>query len=288
MAGSRLQAKLRGLAAKRRQTHCNNNETHTQPTQDTGDHMRKRPHDPLTSTSSASKLLKEEANKKPAMTGTPPETRPVETRQQPANNNIDRYTHEQGGHNQPTPGRETPGGDDSHISNTTPTPTKNNVIKRTRRHRTIPWSPAGDLITIYESEDEIKLGENPVGTHTPHRQRAGDVDRETAPTVRRRLMLDGTPPIENTHPSTSHGKPAQNSPAESTPSPTPRAPGDGTNYPYQAQVVSGTDGKVTTTSIQTATKTRHRQTSNAGGMTPADRLLSAIGARRPPLLPDRS
>jgi hypothetical protein len=288
MAGSRLQAKLRGLAAKRRQTHCNNNETHTQPTQDTGDHMRKRPHDPLTSTSSASKLLKEEANKKPAMTGTPPETRPVETRQQPANNNIDRYTHEQGGHNQPTPGRETPGGDDSHISNTTPTPTKNNVIKRTRRHRTIPWSPAGDLITIYESEDEIKLGENPVGTHTPHRQRAGDGDRETAPTVRRRLMLDGTPPIENTHPSTSHGKPAQNSPAESTPSPTPRAPGDGTNYPYQAQVVSGTDGKVTTTSIQTATKTRHRQTSNAGGMTPADRLLSAIGARRPPLLPDRT
>ena len=102
-------------------------------------------------------------------------------------------------------------------------------------------------------------------------------------------MLDGTPPIENTRPSTSHGKPAQNSPAESTPSPTPRAPGDGTNYPYQAQMVSGTDGKVTTTSIQTATNlsTRRRQTSNAGGMTPADRLLSAIGAHRPPLLPDR-
>ena len=131
MAGSRLQAKLRGLAAKRRHAHCNNNETHTQPTQDTGDHMRKRPHDPLTSTSSASKLLKEEANANPAMTGTPPEMRPVETRQQPANNNIDKYTHEQDGHNQPTPGRKTPGGDDSQTSNTTPTPTKNKVIKRT-------------------------------------------------------------------------------------------------------------------------------------------------------------
>ena len=110
-------------------------------------------------------------------------------------------------------------------------------------------------------------------------------------------MLDGTPPIEKTRPSTSHGKPAQNSPtppAESTPSPTPQAsapvgPGGGTNYPYQAQVAPGTDGKVTTTPIQTAKtpSTKHRQTSNDKGMTPADRLLSAIGARRPPLLPDR-
>ena len=150
-----------------------------QTNQDTVDHIRKRPHDPFTGASPTSKLLKEEVNAKPAPTDTPPEKRPAEKRQQPVNNNIDRYTHEQGRSNQSTPDQEPPEEDDPPITNTTPTPTKSEVIKRTRRRHAVPWSPTGDLITIYESEDEIKLEENPVGTHTPHRRRTSDRDCES-------------------------------------------------------------------------------------------------------------
>ena len=166
--------------------------------------------------------------------------------------NIDEYTNEQGRSNQSTPGQEPPEEDDSPITNTTPNPTKSNVIKRTRRHHAVPWSPAGDLITIYESENEIKLEENPVGTHTPHRRRAGDRDCETAPTVRRRLMLDDqTPLVEKTRLSTSSGEPAQNlptPPAESTPSPAPRAPAPvspdgGTSHPTQTPMATRTEAK---------------------------------------------
>ena len=77
-AGSQLRSKLRSLAARRRQAHDNNNETHTQTNQDTVDHVRKRPHDPFTGASSTSKLLKEEVNAKPAQTDTPPEEHPAE------------------------------------------------------------------------------------------------------------------------------------------------------------------------------------------------------------------
>ena len=199
--------------------HANNNETHTQPTQDTVDHIRKRPHDPLTGTSSASKLLKEEVNAKPATTDTPPEKHPTEKRQRPVNNNIDKYTHEQGRSSWSTPDQKTPEEDDPLITNTTPTPIKSDVIKRTRKRQKVPWNPAGDLITIYESEDEVKLEENPIDTHTPHRRQAGDRDYESTPTVRRKLALDDQMP--------------------------------------------------------------------SVGMTPTERLLSSIGARRPPPLPDR-
>ena len=55
------------------------------------------------------------------------------------------------------------------------------------------------MITIYESEDEVKLEENLVDTHTPHRRQADNGDFELVPSVRRRLMLDDrTPPVEET------------------------------------------------------------------------------------------
>ena len=111
------------------------------------------------------------------------------------------------------------------------------------------------------------------------------------------MLDDRTPLVEKTRLSTSPGEPAQNlptPPAESTPSPTPRAPApvspdSGTDHPTQTHVATGTDGKATTTPLQTAEtlSTKQRQTSNDEGMTPAVRLLSSIGARRPPPLPDR-
>ena len=163
MAGSRLQDKLRDLAAKRRQAYSNNNGAHTQPTQDTIHHVRKRPYDPPTGTSSASKLMKEEVNAKPATADTTPEEHPAKERQRPINNNVDRYTHEQGASSQPAPDQEPPKEDDPPPTTTTPTSTKRNVAKRTRRYHA-----RGDLITIYELDDEVKLEENLVDTHTLH------------------------------------------------------------------------------------------------------------------------
>ena len=78
MAGSRLRDKLRDLAAKRRQAYSNNNGAHTQPAQGTIDHIRKRPYNPPTRTSSASKLMQEEVNAKPATADTTPEKHSTE------------------------------------------------------------------------------------------------------------------------------------------------------------------------------------------------------------------
>ena len=55
------------------------------------------------------------------------------------------------------------------------------------------------MITIYESEDKIKLEEGPTDTQTPHRRQADKEDLESIPSVRRRLMLDDqTPPVKET------------------------------------------------------------------------------------------
>ena len=175
-AGSQLRNKLRNLAARRRRAHDNNNETHTQTNQDGADNVRKRPHSTLTGINPTSGLLEGEANAKPTEADTPPEEYPVERRQQPANNNIDRYTHEQGNSNQSILYQETPEKDDPPITSTGTTTAGRKVIKRTVRCRTTTWTPPGDLITIYESEDEVKLEENQVGAHTPRRRRTGDGD----------------------------------------------------------------------------------------------------------------
>ena len=189
-AGSQLRSKLRNLAARRRRAHDNNNETHTQTNQDGADNVRKRPHSTLTGINPTSGLLKGGANAKPAEADTPPEEYPVEKRQQPANNNIDRYAHKRGNSDQPTLYQRTPENDDPQTTSTT----RREIIKRTRRHRTTPWSPAVDLITIYESEDEVKLEENPVGAHTPHRRQTSDRDCKPTPTARRKLALDDQTP----------------------------------------------------------------------------------------------
>ena len=55
------------------------------------------------------------------------------------------------------------------------------------------------MITIYESEDEVKLEEGPTDTRTPHCRQADNRDLESVPSVRRRLMLDDqTPPVKET------------------------------------------------------------------------------------------
>ena len=141
-----------------------------------------------------SKLLREEVSAKPAQTDTPPEERPAEKRQQSANNNTDRYNYERDKPNRSTPCQGTRGENDHPIASTTPTPTEGEVIKRPKRHRKTPWSPTGDLITIYESEDEVKLEESPIGARTPHRRRISDRDCESTPTVRRKLALDDQTP----------------------------------------------------------------------------------------------
>ena len=194
MAGSQLRSKLRNLAAKRRRAHDNNNETHTQTDQDTADNVRKRPHNTSPGANPTSKLLKEEISAKPAQSDKPSEEHPAEKRQQSANNNIDRHNYEQDRPNQSTPCQGTPGENDHPITSTTPTPTEGEVIKRPKRHRKTPWSPTGDLITIYESEDEVKLEESPIGAHTPHRRRISDRNCESTPTVRRKLALDDQTP----------------------------------------------------------------------------------------------
>lgn len=194
MAGSQLRSKLRNLAARRRRAYDNNNETCTQINQDTADNVRKRPHDTFTKANPTDKPLRGEMNTKLAEADTPPEERPVEKKQRPANNNTDGHNNEQSNSTQYTLIQETPERDDPPVTSTDTTKTKKKVIKKTVRCRTTTWTPPGDLITIYESEDEVKLEENQVGAHTPRRRQTDDRDREYTTTVRRKLALDNQTP----------------------------------------------------------------------------------------------
>merc|ERR1739842_14277 len=124
--------------------------------------------------------------------------RPVEKKQRPANNNTDGYNNEQSNSTQYTLIQETPERDDPPVTSTDTTKTKKKVIKKTVRCRTTTWTPPGDLITIYESEDEVKLEENQVGAHTPRRRRTDDGDCEYTTTVRRKLALDNQTPSNKT------------------------------------------------------------------------------------------
>ena len=189
-AESQLRSKLRNLAARRRQAYNNNNETCTQINQDTADNVRKRPHDTSTKTNPTDKPLRGEMNTKLTETDIPPEERPVEKKQRPANNNTDGCNNEQSNSTQCTLIQETPERDDPPATSTNTTKANKKVIKKTVRRRTTTWTPPGDLITIYESEDEVKLEENQVGAHTPRRWRTNNEDCEYTTTVRRKLALD--------------------------------------------------------------------------------------------------
>ena len=177
-------------------TYDNNNETCTQIDQDTADNVRKRLHDTFTRANPTDEPLREDKNTEPAKTDTPPEERLVGKRQRPANNNTNGYSNEQGNSTQYTLIQETPGKDDPPATNTGTTATGRKVTKRTVRCRTTTWTPPGDLITIYESEDEVKLEENQVDAHTPHRRRTDDGDCEYTTTVRRKLKLDNQTPSD--------------------------------------------------------------------------------------------
>ena len=189
-AESQLRSKLRNLAAKRRQAYNNNNETCTQINQDTADNVRKRPHDTFTKANPTDKPLRGEINTKLAETDIPPEERPVEKKQRPANNNTDGCNNEQSNSTQCTLIQDTPERDDPPATSTNTTKANKKLIKKTARRRTTTWTPPGDLITIYESEDEVKLEENQVGAHTPRRWRTSSKDCEYTTTVRRKLALD--------------------------------------------------------------------------------------------------
>ena len=189
-AESQLRSKLRNLAAKRRQAYNNNNETCTQINQDTADNVRKRPHDTSTKANPTDEPLRGEINTKLAETNIPTEERPVEKKQRPANNNTDGCNDEQSNSTQCTLIQDTPERDDPPATGTNATKPNKKLIKRAARRRTTTWTPPGDLITIYESEDEVKLEENQVGAHTPRRWRTNSEDCEYTTTVRRKLALD--------------------------------------------------------------------------------------------------
>ena len=171
-------------------TSDNNNETCTQINQDTADNMRKRPHDTSTKTNLTDEPLRGEMNTQLAKTDIPPGERPVEKNQRPANNNTDGRNNEQSNSTQGTLVQETPERNDPTITSTNTTKANKKVIKKTARRRTTTWTPPGDLITIYESEDEVKLVESQVGTHTPRHWRTDNGDCEYTTTVRRKLALD--------------------------------------------------------------------------------------------------
>ena len=156
--------------------------------------VRKRPHDTFTKANPTDKPLRGGMNTKLAETDIPPEERPVEKKQRPANNNTDGRNNEQSNSTQCTLVQETPERNDPPVTSTNTTKANKKVIKKTARRRTTTWTPPGDLITIYESEDEVKLEENQVGAHTPRRWRTNSEDCEYTTTVRRRLTLNTQTP----------------------------------------------------------------------------------------------
>ena len=106
---------------------------------------------------------------------------------------VNRSIYEKSASNQPTPEQGQPKENPSPTT-TKPTPNRRRVTRRSRE-----YYAGGDLITIYESEDEAKFEQSPTNIQTPHRRQADNGDPGFVPPVRRRLMLDDkTPPVKET------------------------------------------------------------------------------------------
>jgi hypothetical protein len=135
-----------------------------------------------------------EVNAETPMTGTTPENHPPESTRHPTNNNIGEDTRGRGATNRPAPEQSQSNKNDPPPTPTVSIPNGRHATKRKRRH-----NRGTDLITIYESEDEVKLEQGPVDIRTPHRHQADLGNFGFVPPARRRLMLeDETPPSGGT------------------------------------------------------------------------------------------
>ena len=124
-----------------------------------------------------------------------PEPHPTEPARNNANNNITNQGACGGGTTKkPTPKQEQPEGSDS--SSTITVPKQRCMIKNSQRRKI-----REDLITIYESDDEIKYVEDPVDTWALQQHRAGNRDprfTSASRAERRHMMENGMWPLNGT------------------------------------------------------------------------------------------
>ena len=185
VTGSQVRDKLRDLAAKRRRASNNNNGEGTQTNQDTANrNVCKRSYVPPEEADPASKLVEEEVNEEPAIASASPGKCPLEPTRQPMVGDVNRSIYEKSASNQLTPEQGQPKENPSPTT-TKPTPNRRRVTRRSRE-----YYAGGDLITIYESEDEAKFEQSPTNIQTPHRRQADNGDPGITPPVRPRLVLD--------------------------------------------------------------------------------------------------
>ena len=163
-------------AAKRRRASNNNDGEHTQLDQDTANrNVCKRSYIPSAEADPTSELMKEEVNVEPAVADASLEGHPPEPTRQPVNDDVNGDTYKKDASSQLTPEQGRPKEDDPSPTTTAPTPNKRNVTRRSRRYHA-----RGDLVTIYESEDEAKF-ESPINMQTPHRHQADNGDPGITP-----------------------------------------------------------------------------------------------------------